>query len=364
MTVNAVRIAGIGSYLPGPAVDQDGVRRYLRRHPDSLSELEQDRLLAVTGIKTRHFAIDLEHEFCRETNTSMAASAGARALRAAGWSPKDVELLIVTTVIPDQLVPSTSALVQEALGIDRCAELEISANCTAPTKGLRVAASQLQLGTYRRALICSSQFATFTLNPPWTNPARMTPNQAHLRWVLSDGAAAIALEAGGPDIGLRIHLESVGVGKRPGMSLALGAAYPDIAASFASGTHHVTQDARYVLKEGIQLATEGLARMLRAFELPGESIDHFIPSVSSVQIERRLQSKFAELGIRPDAWRTNFTRVGYVGSVAVPIMLDELYSQGRLRPGEIVCTVAEESSKWMFAGTIFRWNPAVECTTA
>jgi 3-oxoacyl-[acyl-carrier-protein] synthase-3 len=355
--MNGLRIAGTGTYLPGPPIDRRAVREFLRRTRDCFSNAEQDRLLEQTGILTRHFAIDVAADARRETNTTMAARAGERALRAAGWMPEDVDLLIVTTIVPDQLMPPTSTLVQEALGIPSCTELEISANCTAPTKGLWIAASQLQLGTHRRALVCSSQLASFGFNPPWANPGRMTPSQAHLRWVLSDGAAAIALEVGEPDIALRVQLQSVGVGKRSGMSLKLGVANPDIVASFESGAHHVTQDPRYVLKEGIKLATAGLQRMLRTFEMPGDSIDHFIPSVSSLLVERVLRDRFARFGIRPEVWRTNFTRVGYVGSVAVPIMLDELAREGNLRPGEIVCTVAEESSKWMFAGSVFRWNP-------
>jgi 3-oxoacyl-[acyl-carrier-protein] synthase-3 len=98
--------------------------------------------------------------------------------------------------------------------------------------------------------------------------------------------------------------------------------------------------------------------MLKALELPGNSVDHFIPSVSSMQVARRMTAVTDQLGIRSDAWRLNFTRVGYVGSVAVPLMLDELARSGKLHAGDTVCTVAEESSKWMFAGAAFRWNPA------
>jgi len=355
--MNGIRIAGTGTYLPGPPLDQDAVRRLLRRTRDCFSDAEQDRLLEQTGILARHYAIDPTDDSRRETNTTMAARAGERALAAAGWKAADVDLLIVTTIVPDQLMPPTSTLVQEALGIPHCTELEISANCTAPTKGLWVAASQLRLGAHRRALVCSSQLASFGFNPPWANPARMTPSQAHLRWVLSDGAAALALETGEPDIDLRIRLDSEGVGKRSGMSLDLGVASPDIRASFEKGSHHVTQDPRYALKEGIRLATAGLERMLKTFECAGESIDHFIPSVSSRLVEDLLRGRFAKLGIRPEVWRTNYTRVGYVGSVAVAIMLDELARDGTLRPGDVICTVAEESSKWMFAGSIFRWNP-------
>ena len=235
-----IRIAGTGSYLPGPPIDQEGVRQFLRRYPDGLLKDAQERLLQETGIETRHFAVDLANEARRESNTSMAAAAGRRALAMAGWKPEDVDFLVVTTVIPDQLMPPTSTLVQEALGIPRCAEIEISANCTAPSKGLMVAASQLRLGEYQRALVCSSQYVSFLGLPPWSNPVQMGPHQGHLRWVLSDGAAAIALERGDPDTRLRVWLESTGCGKRSGMSIALGAAGPDLGGAFARGDQHVT----------------------------------------------------------------------------------------------------------------------------
>jgi 3-oxoacyl-[acyl-carrier-protein] synthase-3 len=353
-----IRIAGTGSYLPGPPLDQSRVRAFLRRYPDGLSEAEQERLLQETGITTRHLAVDTESGAPRESNTSMAAEAGRRALAMAGWKPSDVELLVVTTVVPDRLMPPTSTLVQEALEIPRCAELEISANCTAPTKGIMVALNQLRLGDCTRALVCSSHYVSFLGLPPWSNPAHMRPNQGHLRWVLSDGAAALALERADPDTGLRTWQESVGTGMRSGMSLAFGAVEPDFAAAFARGDQHVTQDPLYVLRQAIPLATTGFERMLGELGISADQIDHFIPSVSSMQIATRLQRRLAErLGLRPEAWRMNFTDVGYVGSVAVPLILDEMNRAGTLRPGDLVCAVAEESSKWMCAGLALRWNP-------
>jgi 3-oxoacyl-[acyl-carrier-protein] synthase III len=220
------------------------------------------------------------------------------------------------------------------------------------------AASQLQIGAYRRALVCCSQLASFAFFPPWANPAAMRRDQGHLRWILSDGAGAVALEvAEACDIGIRFHLESNGTTRPPGMWISVGTAYPDLRHAFASGAHHITQPPLAAIKRGIRLASEGLGRMLRAAELPGTAVDHFIPSVSSGQIERHLQRSFTKHGIRADAWRTNFRRTGYVGSVATLIMLDELARERRLAPGDTICTVAEESSKWMFAGMLFRWNP-------
>jgi 3-oxoacyl-[acyl-carrier-protein] synthase-3 len=357
VAVTGVRIAGLGSYLPGPPIDRDGVRRLLRGVPDGTSPEMQERILCESGIHTRHFAIDSPNGPARESNTSLAAEAGSRALRAAGWRPDDVDLLVVTTVVPDQLMPPTSTLVQEALGISRCAELSLSANCTAPYKGLMIAANAIEAGCYERVLLCSSQYVSFLGFPPWVNPERIAENQGHLRWLLSDGAGALALERSEGSPALRVWLDSGGCGRPPGMALQLGARQSDLPGAYAAGRHHVTQDLRHALKHGFVLAAEGLGRMLDDFGVAGREITHFIPSVPSVQAERRFQRLFAErYGVAPETWRTNLTRAGYLGGVQFLTVLDELARNGRLRPEDLVCSVAAESSKWMAAGTIFRWG--------
>jgi 3-oxoacyl-[acyl-carrier-protein] synthase III len=353
-----IRVAGTGSHLPGPPIDQDGVRAFLRRHPDGLGEAMQERLLAESGIQTRHFAIDVHDESRRETNTSMAVEAGRRALAAAGWQPADVELLVVTTVVPDQLMPPTSTLVQEALGIARCAEVEISANCSAPYKGIAFAAGQLRLGECRRALVCCSQYSSVLLRPPWANPARMEPTHGALRWIVSDGAGALALERGEPDTGLRVWLESSGCGERSGMSLALGAAFPDLVGLFERGAHHVVQDDRFVLRVGVRRALDAVERMLRDLGVDPATLDHFLPAVSSMQVARGFERLLAErCGIRPESWRLGLERTGYIGGVGGLVLLDEMARSGSLRPGATICSFAEESSKWMAAGLALRWNP-------
>ena len=352
----AVRIAGTGSYLPGPPVDHDRLRAFMAAHPDKLDRSFRERILAETGIATRHFAMDLDDPSRRESNTSMAEHAARRALGAAGWRPDDVDLLVVTTVAPDRLMPPTSTLVQEALGIARCAEFEVSANCTAPYKGLSIAASLLNAGQYRRGLVCCSQYISFLGMPPWAAPERMGPDEAQLRWIVSDGAAAVALEGDEPDAGLRLWLESTGVGETPGMFLPLGAADPDLGGVRERGTQHVRQNLLHVLRRGMALATPALGRMLEELQVDPHSIDHFMPTVSSMQVARRLQRRWAErFGVRECAWRLDFTRIGYLGGVGFLVGLDELVRTGELRAGQVVLSFAEESSKWMFAGAVLRW---------
>jgi 3-oxoacyl-[acyl-carrier-protein] synthase-3 len=310
-TLHGVRIAGTGSYLPGPPITQDELRFRFRERPDCLPERVQDALLTGSGIGTRYFGVDLADFSARESNTSMAAEAGRRALDGAGWAPSDIDLLVVTTVIPDQLIPPTSTLVQQALGIPTCAEVEISANCTAPYKALQLAANQLRLGQCDRALVCSSQFVSFLGMPPWATPERMTPSQAQLRWVLSDGAGAIALERGDPDIDLRVWTRSHATNRRPGMELPFGAANTDVADAFARGLHHVSQRARHLRTETMREGIAAFEDMLEQLGVAPAEIDHAIPELPGVQYAEIAREHVAgRVGLRTSAWRFDLRVAG------------------------------------------------------
>jgi 3-oxoacyl-[acyl-carrier-protein] synthase III len=356
--LHGVRIAGTGSYLPGPPISQDELRRGLRLRPDCLPTRVQDALLAESGIHTRHLGVSLDDFTVRESNTSMAVQAARNALSNAQWAPADVDLLVVTTVIPDQLIPPTSTLVQQALGIRNCAEIEISANCTASYKALQYAANQIRLGEARRVLVCSSQFVSFLGLPPWAVPEQMTASQAQLRWVLSDGAGAIALERspGDEDIHLRVWLQSRANGRAPGMELRLGAAHPDLAFAIERGAHHVGQHARRLRTAAMQEGMGAFESMLAHFEVTAEMIDHAIPELPGMQYAEIARRAVEGLGLRERAWHVDLAAIGNVGGAAFPIVLDRLARGGKLEPGQLIASFAVESSNWMFAGLLLRWN--------
>ncbi len=235
---HVVRIAGTGSFLPNDPVGNDridavlgeltgadpGVRRFL--------EGVGRRMLRQSGVESRHFAVDPSTGRLTHTVASLAEEAARRALATAGCEPRDVELLVLGTGNSDMTTPPTSALLQERLGIESCAEIEVLSNCAGLGKGVQIAVDALRVGRYERALVAYAQHSSSFLRAAWFNQARVTPQQAMLRYILSDGAAAIVLER---DVGgtrgvdgavrgevLGTHVESVGGRRAAGMTLGGG----------------------------------------------------------------------------------------------------------------------------------------------
>src|SRR5262249_24381497 len=150
-----------------------------------------------------------------------------------------------------QSTPPTSALLQERLGIQTCAEMEIHSNCTGVGKGMQVAYDAIRSGRYQTALICYSQLSSVYLRSCYFNQEKMDKVHAALRWILADGAGAVVLKAGGNGtVGHEVvgtFVESVGAGRPAGM-MAGGAAADlmkttrQIPQLYEDGNHHLWQD--------------------------------------------------------------------------------------------------------------------------
>src|SRR5690606_8451585 len=173
-----------------------------------------------------------------------------RALEMAGMEPQQLEMVLISCPSYDQSTPPTSALLQERLGIQNCAEFEIHSNCSGVGKSTQIAFDAIRSGRYKTALICYSQLSSIYLRSCYFNQAKMDKVHAALRWILADGAGALVLTAAEP--GAKGHeiigtfVESVGAGKPAGMTAGGAAAdlmdvTRQIPQMYENGTHHLWQ---------------------------------------------------------------------------------------------------------------------------
>ncbi len=165
------RILGTGSYLPERILTNSELEKSI----DTTDEWIKER----TGIAQRHIAA--EHE----TASSMAEQATLRALQAANLAATDIELIIVGTVTPDQVFPSTACLLQQRMGIGNCIAFDINAVCSGFVYALSVADQFIRSGMVKTALVVGSETLTRMLD--WQDRATCV--------LFGDGAGAVILGA-------------------------------------------------------------------------------------------------------------------------------------------------------------------------
>ncbi len=371
MSLSPVRIAGTGSYLPGRPVPNDRLEAVLGRLDNAPAKVKSFvenlglKMLERGGVRTRHFAIDPETGDMTFNFSSLAEKAARNALEMAKIEPQQIDLLIISCPSYDQSTPPTSTLLQERLGIQNCAEMEIHSNCTGVGKGVQVAYDALRTGRYRTALVAYSQLSSIYLRSCYFNQAKMDKVHAALRWILADGAGAILLQA--TDNGPPGHevvgtfVESVGAGRPAGM-IAGGAAADlmrtghQIPQLYADGTHHLWQDFSAVNDNAAPLLLQGLCNFTTQLRIDPSTVDHYVVSIPTLQLyEDHIPAFLDRLGVTREKIKFRSAKIGYCGGAATLLHLDEMIRTGELKPGELAVVHAVESSKWMTAGFAVRW---------
>jgi len=371
-TLHRVVVSGTGSFLPNPPVPNsriDDVLGHLSEAPPRVLGFIKNvgpKMLADSGIECRHFAVDPETHRLTHTVATLGEQAARQALSRAGKQPQDIDLLVIACPNYDCSTPPTSVLLQQRLGIERCAEMEIHSNCSGVGKSVQVAYDALRLGRYRSALVVIVQLSSVYLRSCYFNQARMTKTQAALRYILADGAGALFLQAvpaseSGAVRGelLGTYVESIGGSMVPGMTAGGGVADLVEAAPITDvhnrGSHHLDQDFAAVARFAGPYLLDGALRMLTSLKIDPAGVSHFVWSIPTMQLYESNLPAF-QTRLTPDLSRMKFRarQTGYCGGASVLLHFDEMMRSGEIQAGQIVVLHSVESSKWMTAGFVVR----------
>ncbi len=375
-------VSGSGSFLPGKPVPKAEVDRYLGELTDAPLKIRQwlkrvkTLMAGLLEVEFYHFAIDPETRSFTDDNISMSVKAALQALEAAGTKAKDVQLIVYGSAHQDQM-PTASVRIQEALGIDRCAELSIHANCTSAYKALLVASDMIRYGRYDNALVVSSSMSSSELVAEYYNQPLVTKEELFLRYFLSDGASALFLEAARekpdePDVpdepderyGLfvdHVYMESAGGNKPSAMGNKRPAYYMNPKEEFEKGYHHLAQLFQEELRQNFHEAggtvfLNGLKRMLILYPLDTASVRFFQVNFPSKHISELVMDECSELGISRDALYSKMADMGYLGPPMAFLCLDRILREETLENGDTILSFVTEVSKFMQAGYIMNWR--------
>ncbi|MFH1160510.1 MAG: 3-oxoacyl-ACP synthase, partial [bacterium] len=245
-----MKIVGSGSFLPGDAIPPGQVDHYLGELTGAPEKIRkwQKRIRDLMGelleVDYYHFALDPDTRQFTEDNVTMSVKAAREALADAGLQSDDVDLIVYGSAHQDQM-PTASVRIQEALGIERCGELSVHANCTSAYKALLIAHEMLESGRYTNALVISSSMSSSELVAEYYNQPLVKKEELFLRYFLSDGASALVLKAEdqkSPGLFLDYtYMESTGGKKPSAMGNKRPAYWMNPREEYEKGYHHLAQ---------------------------------------------------------------------------------------------------------------------------
>ena len=363
---NNVFVDASGYFMPGDAVTNDDIDNFIAPLNKASSRIKR-RVLAENGIKTRHYAID-NHGNTTYSNVQLAENAINRTLAKSSLRIEDIDLLATGTCGGDNLMPGFANMVQGEMSAPPMATYSSNGVCMAGVSALAHAASQVELGASRTAMVVGTDlpsrlFKSSRFSPQGYN----TDFGAHfLRWMLSDGAGAVLLSDASSQSDLQLKLSWVHQKSFSGdypVCMQLGSDkdgtqsfldYPSCAEAEAAGAMALRQDIR-LLPHLFDVAIHEYADLIKAGVMHPDRVDHFLCHYSSEKFIPEVEKLMAqaELSIAKHKWYSNLAWRGNTGAASIFIMLAEFLETHELSAGEKILCFIPESGRFSVGFMMF-----------
>jgi 3-oxoacyl-[acyl-carrier-protein] synthase-3 len=374
---NEVYINAIGAVLPNEPVSNDEMESVLgliNTRPSRARPI----VLKRNGIKQRHYVIDKHSGELTHNNTTLTAEA-IRKLDSPAFQLSATELLVCGTSSPDQLMPGHGVVVHAELDIPACEVVTTSGICTSGMTALKYAYLSVLAGNSSNAVAAGSEVAsTYMLAKNFSEEteARLRDlekrpeiafEKEFLRWMLSDGAGAVLVENRANPTGVSLKIEWIenisyaseaatcmycGAEKQANGSLKGWREFSTLKEVVENSLFSIHQDVKLLDSTIGPLTVEaGLARTRDKHGLTVDSIDYFLPHISSEYFRPKLRYALEKISffIPEEKWFTNLSSKGNTGAASIFIMLEELFYSGRLQSGEKILCYVPESGRFSTA---------------
>lgn len=348
------RIVATGAYLPGEPVTNEDIE-------ELVGPLAPD-LLAGMHMERRHWLVDRHTGEHRETTSQLATKAMAQALDRAGLPAGELDLLIVATASPDYHLPPTVALVQEQLGIERCAVLDLRSGGAGVAQGLDIARLYLEAGIYRTAgIIGCDAISPLQAQVFLGDRKGLRVRDRLLVYMFGDGAGAILLEAGAEPGVIGSAIGSIGTGRPPGMEIrGGGGTYAPYAEQREGRVLDLYIDIEQASSYTATLTTTGLRDVLEQTGVSADTVDLLVTPEADTEW---MATAAAAGGADAEMWSAfehkifnALPTVGAPGCAALPLGLDRAWTTGLLQPGSRALILGLETTKWIYAGLVVDWT--------
>ena len=326
-----MKISALGCYVPpGVLTNKD-----LERMVDTNSEWIVER----TGICERHIAAP------EMATSDMGTEAARQALAARGITGDELDAILVCTVTPDMLFPSTACLIQDRLGAHHAWGFDLIAACSSFLYGLTTGAALIAAGTHRKVLVVGADTMSRIID--YTDRGTCI--------LFGDGAGAMLLEPAGESDDGAGFIDFIGEIDGSGGDFlkmpAGGSRLPASAETVAKRQHFVHQQGQQVFKYAVKKMYELCAEVLDRNGLQPSDVGILIPH----QANRRIITGACErMGLKPEQVLINIERYGNTTSATLPLAARDAVAQGRLKKGDLVMFAAVGAG-YTAGASLWRW---------
>jgi 3-oxoacyl-[acyl-carrier-protein] synthase-3 len=322
--INA-KITGTGSFAPSKVLTNYDLEKIV--------DTSDEWIITRTGIKERRIAED-------GTGASdLSLEASRIALQEAKLEPDQIDLILVGTVTPDYLLPSTACILQDKLKAKNAAVLDIVAACSGFLYGLSIASAFIAIGQYRNVLVIGVEVLSKITN--WEDRNTCV--------LFGDGAGAAVVSATTEEKGILGTFLSGDGSLANLLHIPVGGTkFPLTKENFDLKQHYIHMQGNEVFKSAVRAMESAVGHVVREVGLSPDQIDLLIPHQANIRIIEALAKR---LKVPMDKVYVNIDRYGNTSAASVPIAMDEARKKGVIKEGSNTVLVA-------FGGG-FTWGSAV-----
>ena len=323
------KITGVGGYVPPRILTNADLEKMV----DTTDEWIMERV----GIRERHLAD-------KGVAASDLAVEAVKCLQSKHpFDLQEVDLIVVGTVTPDMMYPSTACLVQHKLGIENTWGFDVSAGCSGFLYSLNVGTKFVESGKYKKVLVVGSD----------VNSSMTDFTDRAVCIIFGDGAGAVMLEpAEDGEPGIIDHVAQVeGMGGQFLYMPGGGSLNPASHETVDKKMHYIHQDGKNVFKYAVRKMAEMTERVLDKNGLAGKDVDCFIAH----QANRRIITATAErLGMPLEKVIVNIDRFGNTTAGTIPLAMETALQEKKLKKGDLVL-LAAVGAGFTSGATLVRW---------
>lgn len=323
------KISAVGCFAPPRLLTNEDL--------SNMVETNDTWIVERTGIRQRHIAD------ANVATSDLAVAAAREALQNSGTAADELDAIIVCTVTPDMLFPSTACLVQDQLGATHAWGFDLLAACSGFVYGLTVGSHLISAGTHRQVLIIGADTMSRIID--YTDRSTCV--------LFGDGAGAFLLEATVEEnvgfVGCRNEVDGSGGSflKMP----AGGSRLPASLATVQDRQHYVKQEGQQVFRFAVRKMMDLCETILKQHNFTPDDVDLFIPH----QANQRIIAATAErLGFPPEKVMLNLEQYGNTTAATIPLATKDAVNTGRLKKGDLVLFAAVGAG-FTAGANLWRW---------